>query len=157
MLNVCSASIFSSDYPFNITFVFFILRRIGGYLTKFKDSLSFLTVRYAGHEVPAYQPQKAVAMFHMYLEGTLFDATSRLDSNADSSFGGNSQEGQESQESQDPMSNGGQEVSRAGGDGRGSTADGRATVLSTVMAVMLSAVLLIGVAVCFRKQLVSSL
>jgi carboxypeptidase C (cathepsin A) len=46
----------------------------GGYLTKFKDSFSFLTVRNAGHEVPAYQPQKALEMLRRYLDGTLFSA-----------------------------------------------------------------------------------
>jgi hypothetical protein len=44
----------------------------GGYLTKFQDSFSFLTVRYAGHEVPAYQPQKALEVLRRYLDGTLF-------------------------------------------------------------------------------------
>jgi hypothetical protein len=47
----------------------------GGYLTKFKDGLSFMTVRYAGHEVPAYQPQKALELLRRYLDGSLFDTS----------------------------------------------------------------------------------
>jgi hypothetical protein len=41
-------------------------------LTKFEDSLSFMTVRFAGHEVPAYQPQKALELFKRYLDGSVF-------------------------------------------------------------------------------------
>ena len=45
---------------------------LGGYLTKFKDHFSFMTIRHAGHEVPAYQPQKALELFKRYLDGSLF-------------------------------------------------------------------------------------
>jgi hypothetical protein len=38
-----------------------------GYVTKFFGSFTFATVRYAGHEVPAYQPQKALVLFKMFL------------------------------------------------------------------------------------------
>ena len=48
----------------------------GGYLTQFPDGLSFATVHYAGHEVPAYQPEKALEMFSRFLDGSLFDKTS---------------------------------------------------------------------------------
>ena len=30
-------------------------------------------IRYAGHEVPAYQPQKALELFNGYLDGSIFD------------------------------------------------------------------------------------
>ncbi|RYH26486.1 hypothetical protein EON65_14390 [archaeon] len=47
-------------------------RQQGGFLTQFTGYLSFATVHYAGHEVPAYQPQKALTLFSRYLNGTLF-------------------------------------------------------------------------------------
>ena len=31
-----------------------------------------MTVHFAGHEVPAYQPEKALQMFEQYLEGPIF-------------------------------------------------------------------------------------
>jgi len=40
----------------------------GGSLSTLQDDLKFMTVRFAGHEVPAYQPQSALAMFQMFLE-----------------------------------------------------------------------------------------
>lgn len=47
-------------------------RQAGGFLTQFSGFFSFLTVHYAGHEVPAYQPQRALMMFERYLNGSLF-------------------------------------------------------------------------------------
>lgn len=49
--------------------------QLGGYVTKFKRNLSFMTVRYAGHEVPSYQPQKARRLFQLFVEGSgaIFD------------------------------------------------------------------------------------
>jgi hypothetical protein len=44
----------------------------GGYLTQFSDNLAFMTVHFAGHEVPAYQPEKALELFRRYLDGSLF-------------------------------------------------------------------------------------
>lgn len=48
---------------------------LGGFVTKFQDSLSFVTVHYAGHEVPLYQPRAAHRMLMMYLSGELFATT----------------------------------------------------------------------------------
>ena len=50
-------------------------RQPGGFLTQFADSFTFVTVHYAGHEVPAYQPEKAFAMISSALSGELFVTT----------------------------------------------------------------------------------
>lgn len=47
-----------------------------GFLTRFNDSLSFATVHYAGHEVPAYQPANALHLLQEYLNGNIFNVTS---------------------------------------------------------------------------------
>lgn len=43
-----------------------------GFLTKFSNFLSFATVHFAGHEVPAYQPEKALALLKGYINGSIF-------------------------------------------------------------------------------------
>ncbi|KAI3461198.1 hypothetical protein Pfo_017861 [Paulownia fortunei] len=43
---------------------------VGGYVVGYKG-LTFVTVRGAGHLVPSYQPQRALAMISSFLEGTL--------------------------------------------------------------------------------------
>lgn len=48
-----------------------------GYITKFSDSLTFMTVHYAGHEVPAYQPPRALELLNMYLDGSIFETSSQ--------------------------------------------------------------------------------
>jgi hypothetical protein len=49
----------------------------GGFLTKFTNYFSFATVHFAGHEVPGYQPERALELFTGYLDGSIFsDATS---------------------------------------------------------------------------------
>jgi carboxypeptidase C (cathepsin A) len=51
--------------------------QVAGYLTKFntpfsKDSrFSFLTVHFAGHEVPTYKPKEALELFQMYLDNKI--------------------------------------------------------------------------------------
>jgi len=50
-------------------------QQVGGYLTTFSGRLSFATVHFAGHEVPAYQPQKALVLLQRYLNGSLFAPT----------------------------------------------------------------------------------
>ena len=48
-----------------------------GYITKFntpfsKDSrFAFMTVHYAGHEVPTYKPKEALILFQMYLDNKI--------------------------------------------------------------------------------------
>jgi hypothetical protein len=38
----------------------------------FTGNLTFATVHYAGHEVPAYQPERALHLFNSYLSGEIF-------------------------------------------------------------------------------------
>ena len=44
----------------------------GGFLAQFEGNFSFATVHAAGHEVPAYQPKAALALFAGYLDGSIF-------------------------------------------------------------------------------------
>lgn len=67
--------------------------QVGGYLTTFTGTLSFVTVHFAGHEVPAYQPERAYVILEQYLNGTIFskkDATATTSSSSDSSSDSNS-------------------------------------------------------------------
>ena len=50
---------------------------------------SFATVHFAGHEVPGYQPEKALALYKSYLDGSLFfDKIGNINQPADSSSSG---------------------------------------------------------------------
>jgi serine carboxypeptidase-like clade 2 len=42
---------------------------VGGYIVQYKGNLSLVTVRGAGHEVPSYQPQRALVLVQYFLEG----------------------------------------------------------------------------------------
>ncbi|CAN0385717.1 unnamed protein product, partial [Ectocarpus sp. 13 AM-2016] len=45
--------------------------QVAGYHTRFQGAkLSFVTVHYAGHEVPAYQPARALTLLRRYLDGS---------------------------------------------------------------------------------------
>eukprot|EP01040_Poterioochromonas_malhamensis_P014955 gene14955-16649_t len=57
----------------------------GGYLTQFTNYFSFATVHFAGHEVPAYQPEKALSLFAAYLNGSIFAGYSAMIASASSS------------------------------------------------------------------------
>eukprot|EP00611_Tribonema_gayanum_P026394 TRINITY_DN627_c0_g3_i1.p1 TRINITY_DN627_c0_g3~~TRINITY_DN627_c0_g3_i1.p1 ORF type:complete len:544 (-),score=164.92 TRINITY_DN627_c0_g3_i1:674-2152(-) len=46
--------------------------QVAGYATLFDSGLAFVTVHSAGHEVPAYQPARALALLQRYLDGTWF-------------------------------------------------------------------------------------
>ena len=49
-------------------------RQVAGYQTRFQDAkLSFVTVHYAGHEVPAYQPARALRLLAKYLDGSWWE------------------------------------------------------------------------------------
>lgn len=50
----------------------FLNEQPAGAITRFEKNLSFVTVHDAGHEVPTYQPERALAMFKQYLSGDLF-------------------------------------------------------------------------------------
>jgi hypothetical protein len=43
-----------------------------GYLTKFGGHFSFMTVHTAGHEAPAYQPARSLALLQLFLQGSVF-------------------------------------------------------------------------------------
>ncbi len=47
-------------------------RQPAGFLTQFTGRLTFATVHFAGHEVPAYQPEKALELLNGYLNGSIF-------------------------------------------------------------------------------------
>ncbi|KAL6654519.1 hypothetical protein ACP70R_007984 [Stipagrostis hirtigluma subsp. patula] len=50
---------------------------VGGYVVQYKGNLSLITVRGAGHEVPSYQPQRALVLIQNFLAGkTLPDCKS---------------------------------------------------------------------------------
>ncbi|KAM0860001.1 hypothetical protein ACQ4PT_046819 [Festuca glaucescens] len=42
---------------------------VGGYVVQYKGNLSLVTVRGAGHEVPSYQPQRALVLVQCFLAG----------------------------------------------------------------------------------------
>ncbi|KAM0836567.1 hypothetical protein ACQ4PT_062239 [Festuca glaucescens] len=44
---------------------------VGGYVVHYKGDLSLVTVRGAGHEVPSYQPQRALVLVQNFLTGTM--------------------------------------------------------------------------------------
>ncbi|CAM0907132.1 unnamed protein product [Alopecurus aequalis] len=46
-------------------------REVGGYVVQYKGDLSFVTVRGAGHEVPSYQPQRALVLVQCFLAGRM--------------------------------------------------------------------------------------
>ncbi|GAB2214819.1 hypothetical protein Droror1_Dr00019183 [Drosera rotundifolia] len=48
----------------------YLNQQVGGYVVEY-ENLTFATVRDAGHEVPSYQPERALALFSSYLDGTL--------------------------------------------------------------------------------------
>ncbi|KAH6788574.1 serine carboxypeptidase-like 40 [Perilla frutescens var. frutescens] len=44
---------------------------VGGYAIQYHQKLTFVTVRGAGHFVPSYQPERALALFSSFVEGKL--------------------------------------------------------------------------------------
>ncbi|XP_072974947.1 serine carboxypeptidase II-3-like isoform X3 [Typha angustifolia] len=46
-----------------------INNEVGGYSILYDDNLTFVTVRGAGHEVPSYQPLRALVLVQIFLEG----------------------------------------------------------------------------------------
>ncbi|XP_075076926.1 serine carboxypeptidase-like 40 [Nicotiana tabacum] len=44
--------------------------RVGGYIETYKGGLTFALVRGAGHEVPSYQPARALSLISHFLSGT---------------------------------------------------------------------------------------
>jgi serine carboxypeptidase-like clade 1 len=44
-------------------------RRMGGYVTRYEGDFDFLTIRGAGHMVPAYKPKATFTFLKAWLEG----------------------------------------------------------------------------------------
>ncbi|KAL3651660.1 hypothetical protein CASFOL_004662 [Castilleja foliolosa] len=47
----------------------YLNKEVGGYTQGYKGGLTFVTVRGAGHEVPTYQPERALALVQHFLKG----------------------------------------------------------------------------------------
>lgn len=58
-------------YSFNIVW------QVGGYTQVYKGDLTFATVRGAGHQVPSYQPKRALSLVSHFLNGSALPNTSR--------------------------------------------------------------------------------
>ncbi|XP_062115555.1 serine carboxypeptidase-like 40 [Humulus lupulus] len=52
---------------------------VGGYTEVYKGDLTFSTVRGAGHQVPSYQPGRALSLIKHFLDGTDLPDTTRYD------------------------------------------------------------------------------
>lgn len=48
----------------------FAYGEVGGYTEVYKGDLTFVTVREAGHQVPSYQPARALTLIKHFLDGT---------------------------------------------------------------------------------------
>ncbi|KAF1897494.1 hypothetical protein Lal_00035200 [Lupinus albus] len=56
----------------------FAYGEVGGYTQVYKGNLTFATVRGAGHQVPSYQPQRALSLIKHFLRGTPLPETTRI-------------------------------------------------------------------------------
>ncbi|KAL3651665.1 hypothetical protein CASFOL_004667 [Castilleja foliolosa] len=48
----------------------YLKNEVGGYIQEYEDNFTFVTVRDAGHQVPTYQPKRALALIQHFLAGT---------------------------------------------------------------------------------------
>lgn len=55
------------------------MKQVGGYTQVYKGGLTFATVREAGHQVPSYQPLRALSLIKHFLDGTALPNTHRFD------------------------------------------------------------------------------
>ncbi|XP_010279512.1 PREDICTED: serine carboxypeptidase-like 40 isoform X2 [Nelumbo nucifera] len=62
-LNKLQLQVNTSWYPW------YTKREVGGYTVVYKGGLTFATVRGAGHEVPSYQPLRALTLVNYFLHG----------------------------------------------------------------------------------------
>jgi serine carboxypeptidase-like clade 2 len=46
-------------------------RQVGGYVQQYTGGLVFISVRGAGHQVPYFQPEKALIVVSSFLRGAL--------------------------------------------------------------------------------------
>ncbi|GAB4832493.1 Serine carboxypeptidase-like 40 [Ancistrocladus abbreviatus] len=63
-LNIMGLKLKTKWYPW------FIKGEVGGYAQIYEEGLTFVTVRGAGHQVPSYQPLRALALIKHFLDGT---------------------------------------------------------------------------------------
>lgn len=54
-----------------------LCNKVGGYTQVYEGNLTFATVRGAGHQVPSFQPLRALALISHFLAGTPLPNTSR--------------------------------------------------------------------------------
>lgn len=52
--------------------------QVGGYTQVYNGDLTFATVRGAGHQVPSYQPARALSLITHFLDGTSLPNTKSL-------------------------------------------------------------------------------
>lgn len=45
--------------------------QVGGYVQQYKGGFTFASVRGAGHMVPSFQPERALALLDSFLKGVL--------------------------------------------------------------------------------------
>lgn len=57
----------------------------GGFITKFTNLLTFVTIHFSGHEAPAYQPESTYHMFEGFLSGAIFSTEKSTDTGETSS------------------------------------------------------------------------
>ncbi|KAJ4970367.1 hypothetical protein NE237_003466 [Protea cynaroides] len=62
-LNKLELSVKKSWYPW------FVKNEVGGYTFVYKGDITFATVRGSGHEVPSYQPERALTLIQYFLSG----------------------------------------------------------------------------------------
>ncbi|KAG6418684.1 hypothetical protein SASPL_120888 [Salvia splendens] len=56
----------------------FLGREVGGYTQVYKGNLTFATVRAAGHQVPSFQPARALSLIMHFLDGTDLPNSSKI-------------------------------------------------------------------------------
>ncbi|XP_059649141.1 serine carboxypeptidase-like 40 [Cornus florida] len=71
-------SINTMSLPVNTTWhPWFLREEVGGYTQVYKGDLTFATVRGAGHQVPSYQPERALSLIMHFLAGRPLPNSSR--------------------------------------------------------------------------------
>lgn len=55
----------------------FLSGQVGGYTQVYEGDITFATVREAGHQVPSYQPARALSLIKHFLDGTPLPDTTR--------------------------------------------------------------------------------
>lgn len=66
-LNIFNHAIYSIRKHFHKNFG---VTQVGGFAEVYKGGLTLATVREAGHQVPSYQPARALTLIKYFLDGT---------------------------------------------------------------------------------------